>query len=85
MADLQNAKGVSLGGKLGTFRQSLSKEEKGLYDAIKSKSIGSGALSGSGKVAAPLRKKLAKLTGVTQKEIAGLNQADAATFLNQKM
>ena len=84
MADLQNAKGVSLGGKLGTFRQSLSKEEKGLYDAIKSKSIGSGALSGSGKVAAPLRKKLAKLTGVTQKEIAGLNQADAATFLNQK-
>ena len=84
MVALQNAQGVSLGGKLGTFRQSLSKEEKGLYDAIKSKSIGSGALSGSGKVAAPLRKKLAKLTGVTQKEIAGLNQADAATFLQQK-
>ena len=84
MADLQNAQGVALGGTLGTFRQSLNKDEKGLFDAIKNKTVASGALSGKATVVKGLRKKLSKVSGVTQKEIAELNQADAATFLNQK-
>jgi hypothetical protein len=80
----EKAKGVSLKGSLGTFRQSLTKDEKGLFDAIKKKSVARGALKGKGNVVKGLRQKLAKVSGVTQKEIGELSQEDAARFLSQK-